>query len=71
MIEINEITPFMKKGWVAMNKDGNWCYYVKKPEIFDIMWVRGYGDITPAKSLSDAFDIAPADDWTKSLMEIK
>lgn len=70
MINIQDIIPFMKDGWVACDKNGNWCYYAKKPEIFDITWTKGYGDITPVKSLSDIFNIAPADDWTKSLIKL-
>ena len=70
MINIQDIIPFMKKGWVAMDKSGEWRYYAKKPEIFDITWTKGYGDITPVRSLSTIFDIAPADDWTKSLIKV-
>lgn len=30
-IDINEIIPFMKDGWVAMDRDGKWLYFEKKP----------------------------------------
>ena len=66
MINIQDIIPFMKKGWVAMNKYGDWWWFEKKPEIrFDTWWrPDSYIDTF------DAFNIAPADDWTQSLIKV-
>lgn len=33
MINIQDIIPFMKKGWVAMDKSGQWWWYNEKPFI--------------------------------------
>lgn len=72
MIKITDITPFMKSGWVAMDKSGVWCWYEHKPEIDEKyignIWVNNkkgglFNDLC-------AFNIAPADDWTKSLIRI-
>lgn len=30
MINIQDIIPFMKKGWVAMDKNGEWGWYSEK-----------------------------------------
>jgi hypothetical protein len=68
MINIQDIIPLMKDGWVAMDKDGRWCWYSDKPKTFCGLWLR------PTK-MQDytwliCFDIAPADDWTKSLINV-
>lgn len=71
MINIEDITPFMRKGWVAMDSNGTWMWYSRKP----VLRVRrgkfvyiGFiaGDLC---SLS-GFDIAPAEDWTNSLIRV-
>lgn len=68
MINIQDIIPFMKKGWVAMDKDKHWWWFSKKPVINkeDCDWYINceMGDV------SVPFKIAPADDWTKSLIKV-
>lgn len=67
MINIQDIIPFMKEGWVAMDMDNSWIWFTDKPIINSksTMWFStGY-----CCRLS-AFDIAPADDWTKSLIKV-
>ena len=62
------IAPHMKKGFVAMDENGVWNWWERKPEMKhdSYWWVQtGY-----QCCLSDGFDIAPADDWTKSLIKI-
>ena len=70
MINIQDIIPFMKDGWVAMDKNGSWVWFEQKPicrpVLYDI-WRIDDGLICPLH----CFDIAPADDWTKSLIRIK
>ena len=69
MINIQDIIPFMKDGWVAMDENGVWNWWERKPEMKhdSYWWVQtGY-----QCCLSDGFDIAPADDWTKSLIQVK
>ena len=68
MIKIEQLIPFMRKGWVAMDRDGEWWWYEIKPEINNNLsqW-RGTGI---PDEIQNAFDIAPADDWTKSLIKV-
>jgi len=66
MINIQDIILFMKKGWVAMDKDGEWYWFKAKPRKYSNNWTG-----VCLFSNLDAFDIAPADDWTKSLIRIK
>lgn len=69
MINIQDIIPFMKKGFVFMERDGIWLYNQTEPEIitnpvtYHKCWNRGF-------RLDAFFDIAPADDWTKSLIKV-
>lgn len=71
MINIQDIIPFMKKGWVAMDKDGEWFWFEQKPSksICDgYVWVRR--NPCDFEIISNIFDIAPADDWEKSLIKV-
>lgn len=66
-INIKELLPLLKDGWVAVDKDGTWGWYVTKPTKEDIYWYwgdAGYKCVV----LSDIFNLEPADDWEKSLM---
>ena len=65
-IDIKELIPFIKDGWVAMDKCGEWYWHATKPERFRICWDSEY-----SVCLNDIFDIAPADDWTKSLIKVE
>ena len=72
-IKIEELIPFMKKGWVAMNKNGFWYWYEKKPMLMEdgrtnqFKWADYY---IISCNLSNAFNIIPAKDWTKSLIKV-
>ena len=70
MIKITDITPFMKKGWVAMDKYGVWCWYEKVPILGEVIWEPNAMSNWYGLSELNAFDIAPADDWTQSLIRI-
>lgn len=62
------IAPHMKKGFVAMDKDGSWRYQGLQPSLNE-----DYGEWEPANTincLDDAFNIEPVEDWTKSLIEV-
>ena len=73
MINIQDIIPFLNKGWVAMERLGVWWWFDKKP------WCNEDSGEWEQNATSDwhgfcelnAFDIAPADDWTKSSIRIK
>jgi len=68
MINIQDIIPFMKDGWVAMDNGGVWNWWEHKPKMkHDFCWWAQTGYLC---CLSDGFDIAPADDWTKSLIKV-
>lgn len=68
-IKIQDLLPLLRKGWVAMEKNGDWWWYKEKPE------TGAYSDVWLAKSCSnylslDTFNIARFDgDWKDSLME--
>ena len=65
------IAPYMRKGWVAMDKMGWWNWFEKKPKkssLFDNFWEEQQnGDIV---ELYLIFNIEPVEDWTKSLIEV-
>lgn len=70
MSNIQDIILFMKKGWIAMDEDKRWWWYSRKPYKKDIerRWLVKNGKQCMIDS--DAFDIAPVDDWTKSLIKV-
>lgn len=70
MINIQDIIPFMEKGWVAMDSNGQWCWYDKKPAINKELLQWSTDDDGSYEMLDIPFDIAPADDWTKSLIKV-
>ena len=70
MINIQDIIPFMKKGWVAMDKNGYYRWFLRKPYINEQFGVWRT-DISCATASLKCFDIEPTDDWTKSLIQIK
>ena len=63
-IDIKVLLPLMKKGYVAMDKCGNWYWYEVKPKRRSDVWTAE----KPAFYLS-AFNLKPADNWEESLME--
>lgn len=72
MINIKDIIPFMRNGWVAMDKDGEWWWYNIKPHIKDYQWENLYDKNSLVGWIDkNCFDIAPAEDWTKSLIKVE
>lgn len=71
MINIQDIIPFMKDGWVAMDGNCKWGWYEKKPDIGKklLQWLPSV-DGENYQMLNITFDIAPADDWTQSLIKV-
>ena len=68
-ITIYDLTPLLKKGWVAMDRDGTWAWFSTKPYKSGDMWIwaKDWG----YRSLTRAFNIAPFDgDWGKSLIRV-
>ena len=66
-IDIKVLLPLLKKGWVAMDEDGDWYYFTKKP----------YANLKAKDWRLDDFEfwkirffnLKPATDWKDSLME--
>ncbi|MEE1282561.1 MAG: hypothetical protein UHK60_10000 [Acutalibacteraceae bacterium] len=67
-IKIEELIPLLKYGYVAMDKDGDWTWFSDTPEMKKGIWFDYLGTYN---SLSEMFDIAPAEDWEKSLIKIE
>ena len=76
-ITIDELIPFLKKGWVAMDKDGQWWWFCKKPNGKNkygrwrfpkapLSFPRGLY----AERLS-LFDIEQVEDWKDSLRKVE
>lgn len=70
MINIQDIVPYMKPGWVAMDENGDWYWYLEKPKFFPMNKVWKPTFASTCKINNECFDIAPADDWTKSLIKV-
>lgn len=70
-IDIKQLIPFMKDGYVAMDKCGMWVWYKYKPELSK---ERGLFVVTQFTGDVDGlrcFNIKPAEDWTKSLIKVE
>lgn len=52
-----------------MDANGRWYYHEQKPEMSDSI-IGGYWRSWNNVRISDCFNIAPADDWTKSLIKV-
>lgn len=60
------VAPKMRPGWVAMDEDGKWYWYEKKPEEEPYYFNARYGSFAQLK----IFNITPVDDWRKSLRKV-
>lgn len=70
-ITIYDLLPLLKPGYVAMDKNGEWWWYITKPKEGEYMWINEYANTRSVK-LSQGFNIAPFDgDWKDSLRRIK
>ena len=65
-IDIKVLLPLLKKGWVAMDKNGSWHWYKEKPYIekYHYSWNSG----SPVCFIG-GFNIKPAENWEESLQE--
>ena len=64
-IDIQVLLPLLKKGWVAMDKDGDWYWYEKKPRISSTSWYL----VNFCYRILYGFNIKPAENWMDSLQE--
>lgn len=66
-IQIYELLPLLRPGFVAMDEDKSWYWYIRKPT--SSLTLKVWGGRRPIK-LSFLFNIAPYDgNWQDSLME--
>ena len=65
-IDIQVLLPLLKKGWVAMDKDGRWHWYMERPHIEKLYFCWNTG--SPAAYIG-GFNLKPADDWENSLTD--
>lgn len=71
-IKIEKLIPLMRKGWVAMDIQGEWWWFETKPiyNIADGFWYINYKRNKRNFSvLSDSFNIAPAKSPAQSLIK--
>lgn len=69
-ITIYELLPLLRKGYAAMDKNGEWWWYSAKPDVDTELSTRWHGLACEVAPLSDSFNIVPFDgDWKDSLME--
>lgn len=68
-IKIQELLPLLRKGWVAMDINGEWWWYKNEPKPYFDSWNDMVEEGGESSSL-DAFDIAPFEgNWKNSVME--
>ena len=65
-IDIEVLLPLLNKGWVAMDKNGDWYWFKEKPYIekYYYSWNSGL-----PVSFIGGFNIKPAENWEESLQE--
>ena len=69
-MKIQELLPHLKKGYVAMDKDGIWCWYKSKPsrDLHEGCW-WAIRDSEVYLISREALPIEFDGDWKDSLME--
>ena len=68
-----DVAPHMKKGYVAMDKDGEWTWYNVRPKTNlkkEIWETSAWEAIWFRMNLALLEKIEPVEDWTKSLIEV-
>lgn len=73
-ITIDDLIPFLKKGWVAMDKDGTWWWTKYKPQYRTTFgdWRSDYMKNTFYHESLYPFDIEPHQgDWKDSLIKVE
>lgn len=68
-ITIYDLLPVLKRGWVSMDKDGQWWWFRKKPTTY--LKLGCHDNKKSEWSRLNCFNIAPFDgDWKDSLIKI-
>ena len=69
-ITIYDLLPLLKRGWVAMDENGNWWFYKTKPIKCSSAWFGR--TMAEGTKLSYSFNIEPFDgDWQDSLIKVE
>ena len=68
MIEIEDLIPLLRKGWVAMNRNGFWSWFDKEP--FPDETCGFWRNLGKTVYFKDCFSIMPVEDWEKSLRKV-
>lgn len=69
-MRIEELTPQMRPGFVAMDRNKTWHYFEHSPPCIS-SWTGVWKSTDSASqpiNLSILFNIEPADDWKQSLL---
>lgn len=64
LFDVQQIKPFLKRGWLAMNKNGEWYLHKSKPTLRVAIWQ------SDDSFWLGALNIKPVPDWIKSLTEV-
>lgn len=64
------IAPFMRKGYVAMDKDKRYWWFIRKPRKLKYSWCLRALIGNDLYCISRLFNIEPVENWTKSLIEV-
>ena len=64
------IAPYMRKGYVSMDKDETWWWYMNKPRNLKVCWDAETKTENDICFLAKLFKIEPVEGWTKSLIEV-
>lgn len=66
-IDIQELIPYLKQGWVAMDKSGHWYWYDMSIIPAENHWVSRKS----VENICPLANIKPVEDWTKSLIKVE
>ena len=74
-IQINDLIPFLKPGFVAMDSTGEWYWYKKQPKqspVYGFWGIDTQADPkTDFQALSVAFDIEKSEqEWNESTIKV-
>ena len=71
-ITIDDLIPFLKKGWVAYVPKFGWMWFYKKPKQLETMWMLDYPHREFVYAPHPFKKLAPFDgDWKDSLRRVK
>lgn len=69
-INITKLFPYLNRGFVAMDGDGTWFWYAKRPRLAPARDVWQPVDDSEFQRLSAAFNISTDIDWSQTLQRV-